>query len=444
MTPVNVHDKPLNHKIWGIAGPMILANVSVPLLGLVDTAILGHLDNARYLAAVAIGSTLLSFLYWGFGFLRMGTTGASAQSRHRPPSPEVVLLQAMLLALAIACIILLGARHLIPVAIHWMNTPAESQVLAEQYLSIRLYSAPAVLLNYAIVGWLLGQQQARWPLIIALVTNGLNIGLDWLLIIHWHGLTEGAARASVIAEYSGLLVGLFAVRHSIRQWPVDRQWWRNALISRQYGRFISANRHLFFRTLLLLGAFAFFTAQGARLGTEILAANAILLQLVFFSAHGLDGFAHASEALSGDAVGARSRRYFYAVCKGCAYWTGLTALAISVFFWLAQEPVIATMSDIQSVRQLASSYYFWLVLMPVVSAASYLLDGIFIGALHTRWMFYTMMLSVVAVFLPVWYLTLGLGNHGLWLSFIAFNAARGISLSWVFLRLSRQNRWWDA
>ena len=423
---------------------MILANVSVPLLGLVDTAILGHLDSARYLAAVAIGSTLLSFLYWGFGFLRMGTTGASAQSRHRPPSPEVVLLQAMLLALVIAIVIMLGARYLVPFATEWMNTPVQSRALAEQYLTIRLYSAPAVLVNYAIVGWLLGQQRARWPLIIALVTNGLNIGLDWLFILHWQGLTEGAARASVIAEYCGLLVGLFAVRHSLRQWPSQLPWWRDALISRQYGRFIGANRHLFFRTLLLLGAFAFFTAQGARLGTEVLAANAILLQLVFFSAHGLDGFAHASEALSGDAVGARSYRYFYAVCKACALWTGLTALAISLFFWLAQTPVLFTMSDIDSVRQLAGDYYIWLILMPVVSAASYLLDGIFIGALHTRWMFHTMLVSVLAVFLPVWYLTLELGNHGLWLSFMAFNAARGITLTWVFQRLARRQGWWSA
>ncbi len=423
---------------------MILANVSVPLLGLVDTAILGHLDSARYLAAVAIGSTLLSFLYWGFGFLRMGTTGASAQSRHRPPSPEVVLLQAMLLALVIAIVIMLGARYLVPFATEWMNTPVQSRALAEQYLTIRLYSAPAVLVNYAIVGWLLGQQRARWPLIIALVTNGLNIGLDWLFILHWQGLTEGAARASVIAEYCGLLVGLFAVRHSLRQWPSKLPWWRDALISRQYGRFIGANRHLFFRTLLLLGAFAFFTAQGARLGTEVLAANAILLQLVFFSAHGLDGFAHASEALSGDAVGARSYRYFYAVCKACALWTGLTALAISLFFWLAQTPVLFTMSDIDSVRQLAGDYYIWLILMPVVSAASYLLDGIFIGALHTRWMFHTMLVSVLAVFLPVWYLTLELGNHGLWLSFMAFNAARGITLTWVFQRLARRQGWWSA
>lgn len=423
---------------------MILANVSVPLLGLVDTAILGHLDSARYLAAVAIGSTILSFLYWGFGFLRMGTTGASAQSRHRPPSPEVVLLQAMLLALSIAALILLGARHLAPFAVEWMNTPAASQELAEQYLNIRLYSAPAVLVNYAIVGWLLGQQQARWPLIIALVTNGLNIGLDWLFILHWQGFTEGAARASVIAEYCGLLVGLFAVRHSLRRWPAKRQWWREALISRQYGRFISANRHLFFRTLLLLGAFAFFTAQGAQLGTEVLAANAILLQLVFFSAHGLDGFAHASEALSGDAVGARSYDYFYAVCTACAIWTGITAVSISVFFWLAQSPVLSTMSDISSVRQLAADYYIWLILMPTVSAASYLLDGIFIGALHTRWMFQTMLLSVVAVFLPVWYMSQSMGNHGLWLSFIAFNAARGISLAWVFQHLTRSRRWWTA
>lgn len=434
----------LHHKIWRIAGPLILSNLSVPLLGLVDTAILGHLESPTYLAAVAVGSSILAFFYWGFGFLRMGTTGASAQAwgaADRESQVEV-LLQSAALALTLGLAVLLIGPWLAPLAVSAMQTPNSAREFAVSYLDIRLLSAPAVLLTYVAVGWLIGQQRARWALVVMVVTNALNIVLDYLLIMGAGLNSDGAAYASVISEYCGAGIALWAVAPALRGLP--RRQLGRMLASANYRQLLQTNSALFVRTAALLFAFAFFTAQSAGFGTSVLAANTILLNLLLFTSHGLDGFAHAAEALAGESAGRRRADEFTAVCKACGQWSLATGALLSLALLLAQTPIIALMTDLPEVRSSAHEHFGWLIALPLISVASYLLDGIFIGTLQTRWMQTTMLLCVLGIYLPVWQMSQGLGSHGLWLAFALFNLARGLSLGLVFLHLQRRQAWWPT
>ncbi|WP_372747305.1 MATE family efflux transporter [Litorivivens sp.] len=432
-----------HHKIWRIAAPMMLANISVPLLGLVDAAILGHLESPRYLAAVAVGTSILSILYWGFGFLRMGTTGASAQAwgASDATAQSRVFIQSATLALLLSALIMLLAPPLIPFAVAWLNAPPEAAPLSVGYLNIRLYSAPAVLLTYVAIGWLLGQQRARWALTITVLTNLLNIILDYWFILGLGLNTQGAALASVISEYGGALVALLAIAPSLRRHCARTLLTLAARLS-DYPQLLQSSGALFVRTTALLLALAFFTAHSAEFGTTVLAANTLLINLMFFTAHALDGFAHAAEALTGEAVGKRDFPDFLRTCRRCAEWSVATAALLSLVLWLGKPLILAVLTDISEVSAIAASYYPWLIALPLLSAASYLFDGIFIGALQTRWMQHTMLVSIVGVYLPTWYLTQSWGNHGLWFAFCALNLARGLTLAAAFLMLCHHRRWW--
>lgn len=437
--------KELNSKIWRLAWPMIIANLSVPMLGLVDTAILGHLENAAYLAAVAVGSSILSFLYWGFGFLRMGTTGLAAQAyggEHHDRG-RLIIGQSLILGLGLGLLIVLLSPWLLQLGLHLIKPPADSVELASSYSQIRIFSAPAVLVNYCIIGWMIGCQNTRWPLFIALFTNCLNILLDVLLIIALGMKSDGAAIATLVAEYSGCGLALVLLRRQLTSTPgqLDRSRLRRW---RDYQELLTVNRHLFIRTLALLASFAFFTAQGARQGDIMLAANTIIMNLLLLTAFGLDGFAHAAEALIGDAVGKGRRDVFYQTCGHCGYWSLITAVIFTGLFALLGQHLIALMTSIEPVQTQALQYLPWLVALPLVAVWTYLLDGIFIGATQTRAMQTSMLLSALLVYLPGWYFTRAWGNHGLWFAFLAFNAARGLSLGGYFWIYSRQNRWWDA
>ncbi|MGB2253394.1 MAG: MATE family efflux transporter [Spongiibacter marinus] len=428
---------PLNAKIWSLAWPMILANLSVPLLGLVDTAVLGHLADSRHLSAVAIGASILSLCYWTFGFLRMGTTGASAQSLEHSDS---LLIKAVLLGLALGSVVWLISPALRSPGLTLMNAEGHLRPLADSYLQIRLISAPAVLASYAITGWLLGQQQARWPLAIALFTNILNIFLDLLLIVGLNMASEGAAIASAISEYAGFTLGLYAVRQ-----PLGSAIRRGLLNSLKRGmpmrRLLSANAQILVRTAALLFSFSFFTAQGAKHGEVILAANTILMQLALAAAYGMDGFAHAAEALAGRAYKQADRGAFLEVCKTCGRWSLYSALAASLILATGKPLILSLMTSIADVQATANHYYPWLIALPLLSVASYCYDGIFIGALRTGAMQYCMLFSVFVVYLPLWWACTSWGNHGLWLAFAAFNATRGLTLAACFFWLFSEKRW---
>ena len=427
-------------RITALAWPIILSNVTVPLLGLVDTAVVGHLSDSRYLAGVTLGATLFSFLYWSFGFLRMGTTGLTSQAYGRERDDEVrhLLGQSLILALCIGTLLIALGHPLIHLGLWLLDGSPEATELAASYAGIRLLSAPAVLANYAILGWFLGQQNSRVTLMLLLVNNGVNIAFDLLFVMGLGMTSDGVAWASVIADYSALVLGLWLCRQRLGLLVGHFETPRLFRLS-AYAELFSINANLFVRTLGLLFVSAFFTAQGAAQGDTILAANAVLMQFIMLTSYALDGFANAAEAITGHAVGRRRFNEFATAVRGAALCSLLSAILASLAFALGGNALIGLLTGLPEVRASAADYLPWMVIMPLVAVWSYLLDGVFIGATAIAEMRNSIFIAL-AIYLPAWWLTQGLGNHGLWLAFTLFTLVRSTVLI-AYYRIYRSNRW---
>ncbi|RMA82159.1 MATE family efflux transporter [Umboniibacter marinipuniceus] len=415
---------------------MLVTNLSIPLLGFVDTAVLGHLDGPTDLAAVAIATAILSFVYWGFGFLRMGTTGLTANAYGSNDQEQLsrLIIQGLMLAGAISLIILASQWLWRSPAISAMGANSATSAIANNYLAIRLFSMPAVLATYVAVGWLLGIGNAKATLVIAVATNLLNIAGDLIFVLLFGWGAEGAALASVIAEYVGAFIAVAYLLHYRRKFQLTKpkEWmagWRHL---------IQANSALFVRTLALLFAIAFFTSQGARLGELTLAANAILYQLVAASAFALDAFAHATESLAGRFIGSKDRKAFRAHTGAALIWALVCALFISLMYYLAGSEILNLFTQQTDILQVANAALPWVILIPLVSILSYQLDGLYIGAGEYAAMRNIMVVSVI-IYLSVWYVSQSWGNDGLWLAFIALNSSRSVLMTGHWLR-ARQ-RW---
>ncbi|MGE4405563.1 MATE family efflux transporter [Pseudomonas sp.] len=432
---------PTHHKVWALAAPMILSNLSVPLVALVDSSVIGHLPHAHQLAAVAVGGSLYTMLVWVMGFLRMGTTGFAAQAAGRGDGGALrqILLQGLVLALGFALLLGLLALALKGPALRLMQPSAELDALTRDYFHTRLLGLPAALASYALIGWFLGTQNARAPLAILLTTNLANVGLDLWFVLGLEWGVAGAARASVIAEWSGALLGLALTRNALVRYPgrLDtgalRRWlnWRPLM---------AVNRDIFLRSLALQLVFFLVTVQGTRLGDTTVAANALLLNGLLLTAHALDGLAHAVEALSGHAIGAGDRTALRRVMIVAGGWSLLASLAFGLFFLYGGQLFIHMQTDIPEVRRMAQTYLPYLAALPLVAVWSYLLDGLFIGATRAREMRDSMLLAV-ALALPLGWLLQGLGNHGLWLAFLGFMLLRGICLGVLAHGLQSRGAW---
>jgi MATE family multidrug resistance protein len=420
---------PRDRDVWRIAAPMVLSNISVPLLGMVDTGVVGHLESAVYIGAVAIGSTIFSFLYSGMNFLRMGTTGIAAQRYGAGDNDglRLSLGQAMVVAIAIAITAMVLQGPIGALGMSLLGATGELEANALQYFHIRIWSAPGTLANYVMIGWFLGLQNARVPLLIFLTINLTNIALDLLFVIGFGMKVDGVALASVIAEYAGLAVALgFATRELRRRaghWPVEK-----FVRIREYGAYFAINANLFIRTTTLIFTISFVTAQGARMGGLILAANAILQQMQNLTAFGLDGFAHAAEALVGKAIGERRQQALERSVQLCLKWSLIFAAGFSAAYVVAGPALINLLTDLPEVRETTLRYLPWMIVSPLVSVWSFLYDGVYVGATRAREMRNIMLFSTFAVFLPAWYLLQFLGNDGLWLAFMLFLASRGIGM----------------
>lgn len=424
-----------HQQVWSLAWPMILSNITVPLLGLVDTAVIGHLPDPKYLAAVAVGAMIFSILYWAFGFLRMGTTGLTAQALGQQDysTSRLLLAQSLVLAGIIGLAIMLLQYPLIEIALQLIGAEPLVTEEARLYADIRVLGAPAVLANYALLGWFLGNQNTRIPLLLLITTNLLNMLLD-LVAVYGLGMhTDGVALATVISEYFSLALGLYFARKMLAGQQGSLAWEKLKSVS-DYYQLIAINRYLFVRTLAILLTLAFFTSQGAKQGMMILSANAVLLNFYLIISNGLDGFAHATEALSGKLFGAKDRLGLNRIISAALSWSLVTAMLFTLFFWLFGELIIALLTNIPEVREIAAIYLPWIILLPLVSVWSFLLDGIFVGTTQVKAMQNTMLFSVFCVFAPFWYFSQPLGNHGLWLAFMALFVARGLSGGYVFYR----------
>lgn len=414
---------------------MILSNVSVPLLGMVDTGVVGHLDDPAYLGAVAVGAAIFGFLFTGVNFLRMGTTGIAAQ-RYGAGDHDGLrtsLGQAIVVALAVALFLVLLQAPIGALGISLLGPDPAIAPHARDYFDVRIWSAPATLANYVLIGWFIGLQNARVPLLIVLVTNLTNVALDLVFVAGLGMKVRGVAAASVAAELAGLATGLWFVRRELARyhghWLYDR-----LLRAREYGAFFAINAHLFVRTMALVFTLSFLTAQGARLGGLILAANAILLNLQYLLSFALDGFAHAAEALVGKAVGQLSRGALQSAVAVTLRWSLYVALGFALLYAAAGPVFVLLLTDLDDVRSTTYEYLPWMIVSPLVSVWSFLYDGVFVGATRAREMRDVMLVSALLVFLPAWYLLQPMGNHGLWLAFMLFMASRGAGMHWYYRR----------
>jgi MATE family multidrug resistance protein len=432
------HDKASPYtarNVWALAAPMILSNITVPLLGIVDTAVMGHLDNPVYVGAVAVGGTIFSFLFIGLNFLRMGTTGLAAQAHGAGDSNEMrtVLAQAIVIALGLSVLLIALQRPIGSVALWLISPDADVLTPALTYVNVRIWAAPAALANFALVGWFIGMQNTRAPLYIMLATNLTNIALSVLFVVGLGYRAGGVALASVIAEFTGLLVGAWLARRELSGFA--GQLLKSHLLDPiRLRRIMSVNGNILIRTLSLMFVFGFVTAQGARQGTALLAANAILINFQFFMAYALDGFAHSAEALVGRALGERNIGGLRKAFRYSLYWSAGVAILFAAAYLLAGQQIVALLTNQAELREVTIRYLPWIIVSPLVSFWSFLFDGVFIGATWAREMRNTMLLCTFAVFVPVFFLfrAIGMGNDGLWLAFLVFMAARAVSMGWTF------------
>lgn len=421
---------PVTHRrIWALAGPMMLSNISVPLVGAVDTAVVGHLPEAHHIGAVALGALIFTFLYWGFGFLRMATTGIVARAFGAGDARALsnTLLRTLLLALVFGAALIVFHGPLIALALVLLDGSLQVEQLTGEYARIRVWSAPATLCVYVFTGVFIGMHNARAALVLVLTLNLANMALDFLFVPVLGLGVAGVAWATLIAEYIALAAGAWMLRADIGR-AVASIRRAEVMEAGAVAQLMRANLDIFARTLCLMFSFAWFTAQSAKLGEVMLAANAILLHLQSMMAYALDGFAHAAEAMAGSAYGAKRPAVLRRAARLTTAWAAAAAALISVAYFLFGESILGLFTVIEPVLQAGAVYLPWMVAMPLLSVWSFQLDGIFIGTGHTRAMRNAMLVSTAAYLALAWALLPPLGNHGLFLSLAAFMLIRALTL----------------
>jgi len=400
---------------------------------------MGHLPDPVYIGAVALGAVVFSFLYWGFGFLRMSTTGFIAQAHGAGDIGEVraVMARAMLLALMLGGLVIAVQKPIAQLALWAFEAEPDLELLTHDYYRVRIWSAPGALLQYAILGGLIGMQNTRAALVLQLILNGTNVALDFLFVNGYGWGVKGVALATLISEYLAAAVGLWLLRRSLR--GIGGRLDPALLFSRtRFRALLQVSGNIFVRTLCLIFAFAYFTTLGTGLGELTLAANAVLMHLQHFLAYGLDGFAHAAEALVGSAYGRRDRVAFRAAVRTATIWAFGLSLAYAFIYATLGNGLIHLLTNIDSVQRQASMFLPWLIASPIISVWSFQLDGIFIGTTRTREMRNGMLIALLVFLGATRVLVPAFGNHGLWFALMLFLTARALTLGCWFPRIERE------
>ncbi|WNJ16473.1 MATE family efflux transporter [Pontibacter sp. G13] len=420
----------MNRTILKLAIPNILSNLTVPLLGIVDTALMGRLDDPKYLGAVGVGSMVLIVIYWGFGFLRMGTTGMTAQAfGANDKTQQMTLLgQALTVAWLGAAAILLLQYPIELIGFQIIEGDPEVIQLAKEYYGIRIWAAPATIGLYALTGWFLGMQKAQIPMILTIIVNILNVIGNFAFVYGFGMKSDGVALSTVIAQYVGLIVGLAIWMRHYR--PLLQLLDRAKLVEPSgLKRFFTVNANIFVRTILLTLAFSFFTAKSSAQDKTTLAANQILIQFFHMMAYAVDGFAFAAEALVGRYVGARDGRQFRKALRYLFIWGCGFGAIFSLVYAVTGTHLLRLFTDQAETIAAAEVYLPWLIGFPIAAATAFMWDGVYIGATATVSMRNTMIVSFV-IYLATYYLTFPIwGNHGLWLSMLVFMVARSVTLT---------------
>lgn len=426
---MNTAQNPTYRTVLWLSIPIILANLTQPLMSAVDTAVAGHLPGAHYLAGVALGALLFNFVFWGFGFLRMGTTGVVAQYFGSQESTAVVLTigRAMLIAWGIGVLLWILQIPIIEGGLALLGASADATEQARLYAYGRIWAAPFALTNYVIAGWLLGVQRVRVALAIQILINIVNLVTVLTFVYGFDWGVQGIGRATAIADISGTLVGLTLIWRWY-QAELKKIAWRVLLESKALQRLFQINSHLFVRTACLQATMAWFVHMGAQQGDALLAANAVLLNFLAFTAYGLDGFAHAAETLSGEAVGRQNQARLSRVIRVTLVWGLVGSALYALTYGVAGMQLIGLLTDQIDIATLASQYLIWLVLATFVSMPAYMYDGVYMGATRTQPLMWIMLACALIFFGLSWVLVPLWGNHGLWLAFLTFNGLRGVGL----------------
>ena len=410
----------MNRRILHLAIPSIVSNITVPLLGLVDVTIVGHLGATAYIGAIAVGGLLFNILYWNFGFLRMGTSGLTSQAYGRKDKEaEIrVLVQAVSVGLFSALAMLILQYPIERLAFRLLDTSAEVEQYAVTYFRICIWGAPAVLAQYSFTGWFIGMQNSRYPMYIAIVMNVINIFLFKMKV-------EGVALGTVVAQYSGVMMALGFWYYNYKELR-GRITFKGSLQLIAMRRFFAVNRDIFLRTLCLIGVTTFFTSTGARQGDVILAVNTLLMQLFTLFSYIMDGFAYAGEALSGRYVGACNLVQLKRAVKALFCWGVVLSLVFTLLYGIGGENFLGLLTNDTVVIETAGRYFYWVLAIPLAGFAAFLWDGILIGATATRFMLWAMLVASGSFFVIYYCFSGATNNHTLWLAFLVYLALRGI------------------
>jgi len=433
-------EKSLNRQILQLAIPNILSNLSIPLLSSVDTALVGHMQGLEYLGAVAVGGMIFNFIYWGFGFLRMGTTGLTAQAFGNENRQEIslVLGRALFIAAIIAISLLILQYPLAILSFFLVKASPEVEIYAQSYFYIRIWAAPATLGIYAIQGWFMGMQNAKYPLYMALLINLSNILFSVILVKVFKMNSDGVALGTVFAQYIGLFFSVFLFYFKYSKYAKGIA--REALLeSKAIKRFLFVNGDIFIRTICLVFVFSYFTAASATFGDDILAANTILMQFWTILAYGIDGFAFAAESIVGKYVGAKAKADLKKIIEYLFLWSLGMGLVLSTIFFAFDQQLLQLYTDKPLVINLAKKYIWWTIFAPIINGVCFIWDGVFLGATDTVALRNSMLICTFLIFLPIFFLFKeSLGNTALWLAMTLFMIARGISLSvFAYFRIDR-------
>ena len=416
-----------NREILQIALPSIVSNITVPLLGLIDVTIVGHLGAASYIGAIAVGGMLFNIIYWIFGFLRMGTGGMTAQAYGQQDDAEMMrlLTRSMGVGALIAFTLILLQYPIERMAFAFIETTPDIERLATTYFRICIWGAPAVLGLYSFSGWFIGMQNSRYPMFIAITQNIVNILVSLALVYGFEMKIEGVAIGTLVAQYAGFLMAITLWVHKYKAIRCHAEL-RSLMDKQAMYRFFQVNRDIFLRTLCLVAVTVFFTSAGAAQGEVVLAVNTLLMQLFTLFSYIMDGFAYAGEALAGKHIGANNRTGLQQMVRQLFVWGIGLSLAFTLMYGIGGEDFLKLLTNEESVIAASSNYFYWVLAIPLAGFAAFLYDGIFIGATATRLMLFAMVIAAAAFFLIYFGCRNAMGNHALWLAFITYLALRGI------------------
>lgn len=424
----------MNKSILKLAIPNIISNITIPLLGLVDMILMGHLDSAIYIGAIALGGTIFSVLYSFFSFLRAGTTGFTAQSLGNNDNTETIysLYRSVCIGIPIIILILSLQIPIAKISSLLLDGSNEVKELAITYFYVRIWAAPANILLYCLNGWFVGMQNTKIPMFIAILINVMNIIFSFILVILFEQNVKGVALGTVIAQYSGLILAIILLIKNYRSYFVKIDS-KILFDIEKMKRFFKVNRDLMIRSFLLIISIAFFTNQSAKLGNNILAINMILLQSFYIFSYFTDGFAYAGEALVGKFVGSKDKDNLQKVIRLLLIWGFSISIPFSILYALFPTEFVKIISDNTEILTEIKPYYIYMIIIPLITFAAFIWDGIYIGATASKAIRNTMIISSIFVFIPSWYILMPrFGNHGLWIAFLFFMIARGAAMSLMY------------